>query len=75
MTILHDPTRQMVFTDESVFPLHFAEGNARDIRAARHTLVAGIAALHGHQDGVCTEDGAEWPCKTVRILRASGASQ
>lgn len=75
MTILHDPTRRMVFTDESVFPLHFADPAARDLRATQETLVAGLAALHGHHDGRCTEDSQQWPCKTVRILRASGATQ
>jgi len=75
VTILFDPVRRNVFTDEAVFPLHFSEERCIDVFAARHTLVAGISALHHHADGICAEDGAEWPCKTVRILRASGASQ
>ncbi len=57
MTVLYDPGRRTVYTDEACFPLQFADGEAHDPSADLHTLIAAMVALHGDWtiDDACPE--------------------
>ena len=56
-------------------PLYLAKGDAVDLAADQHTLVAGLAALHRDENGVCTECALNYPCATVKLAQvvAGGA--
>ena len=73
MTVLYDPGRRTVYTDEACFPLQFADHEASDPSADLHTLIAAMVALHGGwaiDDDVCTECRQPAPCKSLRLATA-----
>lgn len=71
MTVLYDPLREIVFSDQPCAPLGFATYDAADLFAEREALIAGIAAVHHNVDGTCAEDALRWPCTTARLVRAA----